>query len=114
MCCSLRLIVDTCSVCTLSIVIYFLIRTDEFKPALVYLKALKESLARIGAVTIDTEDHCDTYFNHPNRDFANTDEALHECALDLAEGAQVDLRRGRDPRRDSHVDLTYRRQNMLL
>ncbi|MDY0388088.1 MAG: class IV adenylate cyclase [Methanolobus sp.] len=37
---------------------------------------VKELLAGMGANFIGVQHHCDTYFNAPHRDFANTDEAL--------------------------------------
>lgn len=38
--------------------------------------ALKEKLAALGASAGQVVTQCDTYFNHPGRDFAQTDEAL--------------------------------------
>ena len=39
-------------------------------------KQTKELLSGMGANFIGVQHHCDTYFNAPHRDFANTDEAL--------------------------------------
>lgn len=40
------------------------------------IDTLVESLTRLGAVEGAPESHRDTYFNHPNRDFSETREAL--------------------------------------
>ena len=39
-------------------------------------RQLKKLLADMGAVFTGVEDHSDTYYNAPHRDFAQTDEAL--------------------------------------
>jgi adenylate cyclase class 2 len=43
---------------------------------------LVESLTRLGAVEGAPESHRDTYFNHPNRDFSETREALRVRRVD--------------------------------
>ncbi|WP_319506241.1 class IV adenylate cyclase [uncultured Methanolobus sp.] len=43
---------------------------------------VKELLAGMGANFIGVQHHCDTYFNAPHRDFANTDEALRIRSVD--------------------------------
>ncbi|WP_094227491.1 class IV adenylate cyclase [Methanolobus psychrotolerans] len=43
---------------------------------------VKEVLSGIGADFIGVQHHCDTYFNAPHRDFANTDEALRIRSVD--------------------------------
>ncbi len=40
------------------------------------LEEIRHNLKKLGAVYIKDEINSDIYFNHPNRDFANTDEAL--------------------------------------
>lgn len=43
---------------------------------------VKELLLEMGAVFIGVQQHCDTYFNAPHRDFAETDEALRIRSVD--------------------------------
>ncbi len=40
------------------------------------LAAIRERLIQLGARAVETLDQADTYFSHPARDFAQTDEAL--------------------------------------
>lgn len=45
-------------------------------------KHAKELLLGMGARFIGVQNHCDTYFNAPHRDFAETDEALRIRSVD--------------------------------
>ncbi len=45
-------------------------------------RLLEERLARVQALFIGTESHCDTYLRHPSRDFRQTDEALRVREID--------------------------------
>ncbi len=44
--------------------------------------AVRRQLAELGAAEQPTEVHCDTYYNHPCRDFAETKEAFRIRDLD--------------------------------
>jgi adenylate cyclase class 2 len=46
------------------------------------LAALESRLAEIGAVEERREQHADSYYNHPDRDFAETREALRVRRID--------------------------------
>jgi adenylate cyclase, class 2 len=48
----------------------------ELKFAVADRAALEERLTRLGATISDAHAEADTYFSHPGRDFAQTDEAL--------------------------------------
>ncbi len=48
----------------------------EQKFPLVDAEPLVVRLQKMGAEKLDTVQQCDTYYNHPSRDFAVTDEAL--------------------------------------
>lgn len=46
------------------------------------LKSVEENLKKMGAHLLEVVHEIDTYFNHPNRNFAETDEALRIRASD--------------------------------
>ena len=48
----------------------------EVKGKVIDLKSVESRARDLGFSFVGTEDHCDIYFRHPNRDFAVTDEAL--------------------------------------
>ncbi|MFW9953772.1 MAG: class IV adenylate cyclase [Candidatus Thorarchaeota archaeon] len=48
----------------------------EVKIPLVNVKNIETALLKLGATKTNTETHVDVYFNHPSRNFGETDEAL--------------------------------------
>ena len=63
----------------------------------VHLESIRKQLRAIGAILRDEIDQEDTYYQHPQRDFAETDEALRIRAV-----------RNCSASKESHHQLTYK------
>lgn len=55
-------------------------------------KRIRQLLRGMGAIPVGIEDHCDTYYNAPHRDFSKTDEALR---IRMRDGSAVITYKGR-------------------
>ncbi|MFW9794343.1 MAG: class IV adenylate cyclase [Candidatus Thorarchaeota archaeon] len=73
----------------------------EVKISIDSYEEMEKRILEVGAKKINREIQRDLYYNHPCRNFQNTDEALRLRSRQPIEGEEVDSSRGR-------VEITYK------